>query len=59
MRLAFRPPSSLRAKVSVPPCMAIAHPVAALVVASVLLVLCLLLVYKGYGLWRKMVSSGS
>ena len=39
--------------------LAFAHPVAALVVASVLLVLCLLLVYKGYGLWRKMVSSGS
>jgi hypothetical protein len=39
--------------------LAFAHPVAALIVASLLLVLCALLIYKGYGLWRKMVSSGS
>jgi len=39
--------------------LAFAHPVAALIIASVLLMLCLVLVYKGYALWRKMVSSGS
>ena len=39
--------------------LAFAHPVAALIVASLLLVLCAALIYKGYGLWRKMVSSGS
>ncbi len=39
--------------------LALAHPVAALIVASLLLVLCAALIYKGYGLWRKMVSSGS
>ena len=39
--------------------LAFAHPVAALIVASLLLVHCAALIYKGYGLWRKMVSSGS
>lgn len=39
--------------------LAFANPVVALVIASVLLCLCLILVYKGYRLWRKMVSSGS
>lgn len=39
--------------------LAFANPVAALLIASLLLILCILLVYKGYRLWRKMVSSGS
>jgi len=39
--------------------LAFANPIAALIIASVLLLLCLVLVYKGYRLWRKMVSSGS
>jgi hypothetical protein len=39
--------------------LAFANPVTALVIASVLLLLCLVLVYKGYRLWRKMVSSGN
>ena len=39
--------------------LAFANPVAALIVASVMLILCIFLVYKGYKLWRKMVSSGS
>ncbi len=39
--------------------LAFAHPLAALVIASVLLVLCVILVYKGYRLWRRIVSSGS
>ena len=39
--------------------LAFANPVAALIVASVMLILCIFLVYKGYRLWRKMVSSGS
>ena len=39
--------------------LAFAHPVAAMIIASLLLILCLVLVYKGYGLWRKIVSSGS
>ena len=39
--------------------LAFANPVAALIIASVMLILCLVLVYKGYKLWREMVSSGS
>jgi len=39
--------------------LAFANPVAALIIASALSLLCLVLVYKGYGLWRKIVSSGS
>ncbi len=39
--------------------LAFANPVVALIIASLLLVLCLTLVYKGYRLWRKMVSSGN
>lgn len=39
--------------------LAFANPVAALIIASVMLILCLILVYKGFRLWRKMVSSGS
>lgn len=39
--------------------LAFANPLAALAIASVLLVLCLILVYKGYRLWRRIVSSGS
>ncbi|MEH6661515.1 MAG: DUF4126 domain-containing protein [Parasphingorhabdus sp.] len=39
--------------------LAFANPVAALIIASVLLILCLFLVYKGFKLWRKMVSNGS
>jgi len=39
--------------------LAFAHPVAALIVATLLLVLCLVLVYKGYRLWRRIVSSGN
>ena len=39
--------------------LAFANPIAALIIATVLLVLCLLLVYKGYRLWRRIVSSGS
>ncbi|MEP3723660.1 MAG: DUF4126 domain-containing protein, partial [Parasphingorhabdus sp.] len=38
--------------------LAFANPIVALVIASVLLCLCIILVYKGYRLWRKMVSSG-
>jgi len=36
-----------------------ANPVAALIIASILLILCLFLVYKGFKLWRKVVASGS
>ncbi len=39
--------------------LAFAHPVAALTISTVLLILCLMLVYKGYRLWRRIVSSGS
>lgn len=39
--------------------LAFANPVAALIIASVLLLLCLFLVYKGFRLWRKMVSNGN
>ncbi len=39
--------------------LAFANPLAALAIASVLLVLCIILVYKGYRLWRRIVSSGS
>lgn len=39
--------------------LAFANPVAALVIAAVMLILCLFLVYKGFRLWRKMVSNGS
>ncbi len=39
--------------------LAFANPVAALIIASVMLILCLILVYKGFKLWRKMVSNGS
>lgn len=39
--------------------LAFANPVAALIIASVMLMLCIFLVYKGFKLWRKMVSSGS
>tara|TARA_R110000850_G_scaffold62692_1_gene142393 strand:+ start:972 stop:1562 length:591 start_codon:yes stop_codon:yes gene_type:complete len=39
--------------------LAFANPVAALVIASLMLILCIFLVYKGYRLWRRMVSSGS
>ncbi|ATW04914.1 DUF4126 domain-containing protein [Sphingorhabdus sp. YGSMI21] len=39
--------------------LAFANPVAALVIAAVMLILCLILVYKGFRLWRKMVSNGS
>jgi len=39
--------------------LAFANPLAALIIASVLLVLCIILVYKGYRLWRRIVSSGS
>ncbi|MEH6757824.1 MAG: DUF4126 domain-containing protein [Parasphingorhabdus sp.] len=39
--------------------LAFTNPVAALIIASVLLILCLFLVYKGYRLWRKIVSSGN
>lgn len=39
--------------------LAFTNPVAALIIAALLFFLCLFLVYKGYRLWRKMVSSGS
>lgn len=39
--------------------LAFANPVAALIIASVMLILCIFLVYKGYRLWRQIVSSGS
>ena len=39
--------------------LALANPVAALVIAVVMLLLCIVLVYKGFRLWRRMVSSGN
>lgn len=39
--------------------LAFANPIAALAIASILLILCIYLVYKGFRLWRKIVSSGS
>ncbi len=39
--------------------LAFANPVAALIIASVMLILCIFLVYKGFRLWRQMVSGGS
>ena len=39
--------------------LAFANPVAALVIASVMLIFCIFLVYKGFKLWRNMVSSGN
>ncbi|VWX56886.1 DUF4126 domain-containing protein [Sphingorhabdus sp. 109] len=39
--------------------LAFANPVAALVIASLMLILCLILIYKGFRLWRKIVSNGS
>lgn len=39
--------------------LAFTNPAIALVVASVLFLLCAFLVYKGYRLWRKVVSNGS
>ena len=39
--------------------LALANPVAALIIALLLLVLCIFLIYKGYRLWRKIVSSGN
>lgn len=39
--------------------LAFTNPVVALVIAVLLMTLCIFLVYKGYRLWRKIVSSGS
>ena len=39
--------------------LALANPVAALVIAVVMLLLCIMLVYKGFHLWRRMVSGGN
>lgn len=39
--------------------LAFTNPVAALIIASLLLILCIILVYKGFRLWRQMVSGGS
>ncbi len=39
--------------------LAFTNPVVALVIAILLMILCIFLVYKGYRLWRKFVSSGS
>ena len=39
--------------------LAFANPIAALIIASVMLILCIFLVYKGYRLWRQIVASGS
>ncbi|MEL6875326.1 MAG: DUF4126 domain-containing protein, partial [Pseudomonadota bacterium] len=39
--------------------LAFTNPVVALVIAVLLMILCVFLVYKGYRLWRKIVSSGS
>ncbi|WP_417594295.1 DUF4126 domain-containing protein [Parasphingorhabdus sp.] len=39
--------------------LAFANPAAALIIASVMLILCIFLVYKGFRLWRQMVSGGS
>ena len=39
--------------------LAFTNPVVALIIASVLLIGCIFLVYKGYRLWRRIVASGS
>lgn len=39
--------------------LALTNPVAALIIACLLLALCIFLIYKGYRLWRKIVSSGN
>lgn len=39
--------------------LAFANPITALIIASVMLILCIFLVYKGYKLWRQLVSGGS
>lgn len=39
--------------------LALANPVAALIIALLLLALCIFLIYKGYRLWSKIVSSGN
>lgn len=39
--------------------LALTNPVAALIIALLLLALCIFLIYKGYHLWRKIVSSGN
>ncbi len=39
--------------------LAFTNPLAALIIACVLLILCIFLIYKGYALWRQMVSGGS
>ena len=39
--------------------LAFANPIAALIIASVMLILCVSLVFRGYRLWRQIVSSGS
>lgn len=39
--------------------LAFANPVIAFAIACVLLLLCIFLLYKGYRLWRKIVSSGN
>jgi hypothetical protein len=39
--------------------LAFTNPAVALVIAAVILVLCGFLIYKGYRLWRKIVSSGN
>ena len=39
--------------------LAFTYPVAAFFIAAALLLLCIYLIYKGYGIWRKIVSSGS
>ena len=39
--------------------LAFANPIAALIIASVMLILCIFLVYQGYRLWRQIVASGS
>lgn len=39
--------------------LALTNPVAALIIACLLLILCFFLIYKGYRLWRKIVSSGN
>ncbi|HEY9090369.1 DUF4126 domain-containing protein [Parasphingorhabdus sp.] len=39
--------------------LALTNPVAALIIALLLFALCIFLIYKGYHLWRKIVSSGN
>jgi len=39
--------------------LAFTNPAVALIIASLLLILCIFLVYKSYKLWRKIVASGS